>query len=76
MTKIKTNKRTYLIGKIKDMTILNLNRKVLSITRTLGIIIGDIKGIILKIINSRILQQQNKVKHPLPLIKILQKGNP
>ena len=57
MIKLKTNERTYLFGKIKDMKILNIKRKVLSFIRTLGIIIGDTKGKFLKMINSRILQE-------------------
>ena len=51
MIKIKRNKRTYLIGKIKGVRILNRKRKVLEI------IIGDIKVIILKSINNIILLQ-------------------
>ena len=53
----KKTERTYIIGKIKDVKILNKKRKVLSCIRTLGIIIGDTKRIILKIINIGILQQ-------------------
>ena len=50
-------------------------KKVLSFMIIMEIIIGDIKEIILKIINRRILQQYKKGKYPLFLIKILHKGN-
>ena len=48
MINITTNERTYITGKIKDVTILNRKRKVLSFIITMRIIIEDTKGIIIK----------------------------
>ena len=53
----KKNEKVYLFGKIKDVKVLKIKRKVLSFIRILEIIIGDTKGTILKIIDNIILQQ-------------------